>query len=43
MDYEFIKSMQQVVNAYQIVSDQTAREEYLKMIRLRCFASQYMN
>jgi hypothetical protein len=32
-----------VVEAFKIVSDTEQREEYIKMIRLRSFASQYMN
>lgn len=39
----FLKSMYDVVKAYQILIDPKHREEYLKMIRLRSFASQYMN
>ena len=42
-DQEFLKNLYKVVEAFKIVSDTEQREEYIKMIRLRSFASQYMN
>ena len=42
-DRELMKNLNEVVKAYQILSCTAMREEYLKTIRLRSFASQYMN
>ena len=38
-----MKGFKEVVRAYQIISNQKQREDYLKTIRLRSWASQYMN
>ena len=42
-DFAFIKSLNEIISAYQILSQPQSREAYLKKIRLRSFASQYMN
>ena len=42
-DLDLMKKLQEVVRAYQILSNQKDREDYLKTIRLRSWASQYMN
>ena len=38
-DRDLMKNMNEVVKAYQILSCTSMREEYLKTIRLRSFAS----
>lgn len=38
-----MKNFHEAVKAYQILSQPKKRESYLKTIRLRSFASQYMN
>lgn len=42
-DLDLLKKLHEVVKAYQILSVTSKREEYIKTIRLRSFASQYMN
>lgn len=43
MDQAMLKNLYNVVRAYQIVMVPESRDTYLKQIRLRSFASQYMN
>lgn len=42
-DLDLLKSLNQIVKAYQIMRVPQNREKYLKIMRLRSFASQYMN